>query len=211
MAFETPFVPRELMYVIIGLMMARSWFMESNDILKDTIIDAISHIWHCIVAIYSFHLIVSSFKQRYHSILEKTFDIKEIWQRKVIQGRQWGILNFYRSHSKGHTVWPILYHCPKDCSKLELPIRVSGKGTYGEYNYAKRVQCFLLRSSLTCSNPNILYFTSQINFCRGNIAFLVLKVWNDLVRRLFMQIKYCPAEWFFDFMKMFWHILSFRK
>ena len=33
-----------LMYVIIGLMMARSWFMESNDILKDTIIDAISHI-----------------------------------------------------------------------------------------------------------------------------------------------------------------------
>ena len=60
-----------LMYVIIGLMMARSWFMESNDILKDTIIDAISHIWHCIVAIYSFHLIVSSFKQRYHSILKK--------------------------------------------------------------------------------------------------------------------------------------------
>ena len=84
------------MYVIIGLMMARSWFMESNDILKDTIIDAISHIWHCIVAIYSFHLIVSSFKQRYHSILKKTFDFKEIWQRKVIQGRQLGILNGYR-------------------------------------------------------------------------------------------------------------------
>ena len=123
--------------------MARSWFMESNDILKDTIIDAISHIWHCIVAIYSFHLIVSSFKQRYHSILEKTFDFKEIWQRKVIQGRQWGILNCYRSHSKGHTI-----SLPQRLFQIGTSNPCIGKG------YLRWVQ---LRSSLTCLNPLVLY------------------------------------------------------
>ena len=107
MAFETPFVPRELMYVIIGLMMARSWFMESNDILKDTIIDAISHIWHCIVAIYSFHLIVSSFKQRYHSILEKTFDFNDL--KKSDKGRWFRVDNEVYWISIDHTVRAIQY------------------------------------------------------------------------------------------------------
>ena len=112
----TGLIDLELMFVIIGLIMAPSWFMESNDILKDTIIDAISHKWHCIVAIYSFHLIVSSFKQRDHSILKKTFDFKDIWQRKVIQGRQSDRLNFYESYFMTREVLTILYYCPKTVS-----------------------------------------------------------------------------------------------
>ena len=106
----TGLIDLELMFIIIGLIMAPSWFMESNDILKDTIIDAISHKWHCIVAIYSFHLIVSSFKQRDHSILKKTFDFKDIWQRKVIQG--WQSDRFYDSWSINHIIL-----LSKDCFK----------------------------------------------------------------------------------------------
>ena len=110
----TGLIDLELMFVIIGLIMAPSWFMESNDILKDTIIDAISHKWHCIVAIYSFHLIVSSFKQRDHSILKKRSILKI-----SDKGKWFRVDNQIDWISMSHILWlvkyklNILYCCPK--------------------------------------------------------------------------------------------------
>ena len=140
------------MYVIIGLMMARSWFMESNDILKDTIIDAISHIWHCIVAIYSFHLIVSSFKQRYHSILEKHSILKN-----SDKGRWFRVDNTIPSPPKTVPNWNF-----QSVHRERVPT----------------VSITTLKESnvfLSAYNNDLLYFTLQIIFVVKILYFCCLK------------------------------------
>ena len=119
----------------------------------------------------------------------------------MIQGRQWGILNCYRLHSKGHTKPLPPKTVPnwnfQSVHRETIPTVITTS--------LKETNVFLLCSSLTFLNPLVLYKSILLIFCCWNIVFLVLKVWNNLqfviyrvfvVRRLFMQIKYCLDEWF---------------